>query len=79
LGFRSFVHIDRGACRLISRNGNQFKSFPALGEILPAELRVRSAVLDGEIVALDRMAKRNSKTCCSGVASQQPACHRTRS
>jgi bifunctional non-homologous end joining protein LigD len=46
-GFRSFVHIDCGVCRLVSRNGNQFKSFPALAERLPAELRTRSAVLDG--------------------------------
>jgi ATP-dependent DNA ligase len=41
----------------MSRNGNQFKSFPALAEALPAELRCRSAVLDGEIVCLDRQGK----------------------
>ena len=60
-GFRSLVHIDRGVCRLVSRNGNQFKSFPALNESLPAELRARSAVLDGEIVCLDRHGKTQFK------------------
>jgi bifunctional non-homologous end joining protein LigD len=25
-GFRALVHVDRGVCRLISRNGNQFNS-----------------------------------------------------
>ena len=52
-GFRSLVHVEHDECRLISRNGNDFKSFPALNAIMPAELRARSAVLDGEIVCLD--------------------------
>ena len=51
----------RGGCRLKSRNGNQFKSFPALAESIPAELRARSAVLDGEIVCLDRHGKTQFK------------------
>ena len=41
-------------CRRISRNGNEFESFPVLSKNLPTELRARSAILDGEIVALDR-------------------------
>jgi bifunctional non-homologous end joining protein LigD len=56
-GFRALAYGHGGDCRLISRNGNQFKSFPALDERLPAELRARSAVLDGEIVCLDRHGK----------------------
>ena len=60
-GFRSLAHVDKGKCRLISRNGNQFKSFPALSESLPAELHARSALLDGEIVALDRHGKTQFK------------------
>ena len=51
----------RRRCSLISRNGNQFKSFPALAENLPAELRARSAILDGEIVCLDRHGKTQFK------------------
>ena len=56
-GFRALAYVHKGECRLISRNGNQFKSFPALAEALPAELRIRTAVLDGEIVCLDGNGK----------------------
>jgi bifunctional non-homologous end joining protein LigD len=55
-GFRSLAYVDKGNCRLTSRNGNDFRSFPALAESFPA-LHARSAVLDGEIVALDRHGK----------------------
>jgi ATP-dependent DNA ligase len=41
----------------MSRNGNEFKSFQVLNETLPSELRAESAVLDGEIVCLDRHGK----------------------
>ena len=60
-GLRSLAYVHDGECRLISRNGNRFKSFPALAEVLPAELRARSAILDGEIVALDRQGKTQFK------------------
>lgn len=50
-GLRSFVHID-GTCRLVSRNGNELKSFPAVNDAIAAEINARSAVLDGEIVCL---------------------------
>ena len=61
-GFRALAYVHGGDCRLISRNGNEFRSFPALADSFPAELRAQSAVLDGEIVALNRHGKRNSKT-----------------
>src|SRR4051812_47710189 len=56
-GFRSQVHVADGTCRLVSRNGNAFKSFPSLVDSIPRELRTRSAVLDGEIVCLDADGK----------------------
>lgn len=56
-GFRSLVLIDNGRCRLLSRNDHEFKSFGVLNENLPSELRVSSAVLDGEIVCLDDHGK----------------------
>ncbi len=59
--FRALAYVDQGECRLVSRNGNQFKSFPALAGRLPAELRCRSAVLDSEIVCLDRHGKTQFK------------------
>jgi bifunctional non-homologous end joining protein LigD len=39
--------------RLVSRNGNTFKSFPALCEGLARDLKGRRCVLDGGIVCLD--------------------------
>lgn len=50
-GFRSLAYIERGKCRLISRNGNEFKSFRLLKESLASEIK-HSVVLDGEIVCL---------------------------
>jgi len=53
-GFRCLAYIEHGRCRLVSRNGNEFKSFPALNSALRLECRAKLAVLDGEIVCLDR-------------------------
>jgi bifunctional non-homologous end joining protein LigD len=52
-GFRALAYIENGRCKLVSRNGNEFKSFPALNVGLPIECRAQKAVLDGEIVCLD--------------------------
>ena len=43
--------------RLISKNGNVFKSFPGLCDGLARDLRKRRCVLDGEIVCLDAEGK----------------------
>jgi ATP-dependent DNA ligase len=56
-GFRSLVRIEQGKRRLISRNGNEFKSFRTLSESLLTELKVQSLVLDGEIVCLNDAGK----------------------
>lgn len=56
-GFRSLAVVEHGKCRLISRNGNEFKTFADLGAVLPSELRADAAVLDGEIVCLDATGK----------------------
>ena len=53
-GFRAFAYVENGRCRLVSRNGNEFKSFSALNIALPLECRAKRAVLDGEIVCLDK-------------------------
>jgi diphthamide synthase (EF-2-diphthine--ammonia ligase) len=44
----------------VPRNGNAFRSFLALNEAIPNELHAQSAVLDGEIVCLDRHGKPQS-------------------
>lgn len=56
-GFRALAYVEDGACQLVSRNGNVFKSFPALTAALPDELLAGAAVLDGEIVCLDSDGK----------------------
>ena len=53
-GFRALAYVEDGVCRLVSRNGNVFKSFPALASGLPDKLRAGAAVLDGEIVCSPR-------------------------
>jgi bifunctional non-homologous end joining protein LigD len=45
-------YIENGSCRLISRKQSQYKSFTALSAVM-AELPVKNAILDGEIVCLD--------------------------
>lgn len=47
-GFRALAYVRDRHCELISRNGNAFKSFPGLCSLLGRDLKVRSAVLDGE-------------------------------
>jgi hypothetical protein len=54
---RALACFDNGRCTLVSRNGNAFKSFPDLCEDMGRGLAVRDAVLDGEIVCLDRRGR----------------------
>src|SRR5690348_296908 len=56
-GFRALAFVQKGKCRLVSRNGNDFKNFSALASCLPEELKADTAVLDGEIVCLDSTGK----------------------
>ena len=52
-GFRSLAYIEDGQCDLVSRNGNTFHNFKHLAEWIGENLRVESAVLDGEIACVD--------------------------
>ena len=56
-GFRALLFSDNNGVRLVSRNGNGFKSFPNLCDGLASDLRGRRCVLDGEIVCLDPKGK----------------------
>jgi bifunctional non-homologous end joining protein LigD len=51
-GWRCLTYIENGACRLISRKQNQFKSFSPLAASV-AKLKVQNAIIDGEVVCLD--------------------------
>jgi bifunctional non-homologous end joining protein LigD len=56
-GFRALLYSDNDGVRLISRNGNNFKSFPDLCKGLVRDLKGRRCVLDGEVVCLDADGK----------------------
>jgi bifunctional non-homologous end joining protein LigD len=52
-GYRAVAFLDSNSLRLVSRNQNDLTSaYPELHEI-PAHVKASSAILDGEIVALD--------------------------
>jgi bifunctional non-homologous end joining protein LigD len=51
-GFRALAYVSDGKCELVSRRRNAYKSFQPLRENL-AKLKVRNAVLNGELVCLD--------------------------
>ena len=51
-GFRALAYLEHGACRLFSRNGHEFKGFRPLCEEIARNLKVRNAILDGEICCL---------------------------
>jgi bifunctional non-homologous end joining protein LigD len=55
-GFRAMVHVEHSRCRLVSRNGNEFKSFSILNTAIASEIKT-SSVIDGEIVCLDGSGK----------------------
>jgi bifunctional non-homologous end joining protein LigD len=52
-GYRLLCHLERGHARFWTRNENDWTAkFPGLGKAVKA-LPVKSAILDGEVVALD--------------------------
>ena len=56
-GYRALSFIEQGKLRLLSRNQNDFTSqFPEFEE-LPHAVQADSAILDGEIVALDEKGR----------------------
>jgi bifunctional non-homologous end joining protein LigD len=53
-GYRAICFLKDGAVRMVSRRGNVMdKQFPEVAEALPKSIRAESAILDGEVVALD--------------------------
>jgi len=53
-GFRGLVYLADGTCLIRSKRGSAFKRFASLSEALPRELNVKNAILDGEVLALDK-------------------------
>ncbi|MET0932097.1 MAG: ATP-dependent DNA ligase [Mycetocola sp.] len=59
-GYRAVAYLDGDDVQLLSRNGKDLTAtFPELRGPLRAAVKPRSAVLDGEIVALDRTGRPN--------------------
>jgi bifunctional non-homologous end joining protein LigD len=53
-GYRALAHVRGGDCELVSRNGNSLtERFPSVARAVPRALKTPSAVLDGEVCALD--------------------------
>ena len=52
-GVRALCYIEDGKLRMVSRNGNSIdRQYPELS-ILPHHIKADTAILDGEIAALD--------------------------
>lgn len=56
-GFRGIAYVTPEACALRSRNDNEFRQFAELAGRIRQDLEMRSAILDGEVVALDGEGK----------------------
>ena len=56
-GFRSLAYIQRGVCKLVSRKDFDYQRFSDLAQALPLEIHAKDAILDGELVVLDRSGK----------------------
>ena len=56
-GFRALAYMNEHECRLVSRRGRLYRSWPQLQAELAQAVLCRSAVLDGEIVCLDKAGR----------------------
>ena len=56
-GFRALAYLDGARCRLVSRRSNEMKRFGELAACIAKEIKVKDAVLDGEVCALDGTGK----------------------
>lgn len=56
-GSRSLAYIEKGSCKLVSRNEHDYTRFADLRESLPLEINAKDAILDGELVVLDSSGK----------------------
>jgi bifunctional non-homologous end joining protein LigD len=70
-GFRALCYVSRGRAELLSRNDNDLtKRFPAVAAALPDAV-VGDAVLDGELVALDKTGRATFSAIQQGSETTQ--------
>jgi bifunctional non-homologous end joining protein LigD len=84
-GVRSLCYVNKGKASFVSRNGNNMdRQYPELAA-LPEALNCESAVLDGEIVALDETGRPSfsllqrrmhvgDRSAAALLAQKQPVC-----
>jgi len=73
-GFRALAHVGDGRYRFASRRGNEMRRSSDLAACGARELKVKDAILDGEMVALDsagrpafyELMKRNGQPIFTG-------------
>jgi bifunctional non-homologous end joining protein LigD len=56
-GFRALLEIDGTGARLVSRNRNSFRHLDTLAAALAKRLRVKDAILDGEVICVDESGR----------------------
>ena len=65
-GFRGFVYVSPSNCWFRSKRGNTMTRFQELAEQVRDQLRVRSAILDGEMVSLDEEGRQIFRRMLAG-------------
>ena len=76
-GYRALLEIHSTGARLVSRNRNRFKHLDTLAAALARRLRVKDAILDGEIICADetgRPQKRDLRQACPIVQCRSFTC-----
>jgi bifunctional non-homologous end joining protein LigD len=58
-GFRALAYVEGHRCRLVSRNGHEFKYWPRLAEEIAHAVHAKRAVLDGEVCCLNPDGRSN--------------------
>jgi hypothetical protein len=65
-GYRGLLYVTRQGCHFRSKRGNILKRFEELCYWVREELPVKEAILDGEVVALDRDGRQNFRDLLAG-------------
>jgi len=69
-GYRLLAHLDNGQVRFWTRNQNDWTAkFPALGKAVKS-LRLKTAILDGEVVALDSSGRASFQRLQQSIKSR---------
>jgi bifunctional non-homologous end joining protein LigD len=65
-GYRGLLYVTRQGCHFRSKRGNILRRFDQLCWWVRAELPVKEAILDGEVVSLDAEGRQNFRDLTAG-------------